>query len=176
MDLDKKLKSLPKELLTEVESYVDFLIFKHEKAKAVIEPKPEKKTAPKAEAAPEEPPVVPVPPPVKEHKVLGLFNSSGPSNTVSTILANLPSSSKPATEIPKPITAGWDTPKPSSKPSAISPPKTEMLGEREIETERKLYPCPYCQKVVQDNWEICPYCDKSLKEPVNPPLKKSKKS
>jgi hypothetical protein len=173
MDLDKKLKSLPKELLSEVEQFVDFLLFKHEKVKAVLEPKPEKKNIPKAEAAPEAPPVVAAPPPVKEHKVLGLFNSIGSSNNVATILSNVSSSIKLANETPKMITAGWDDPSPS-KTSSSSKPTTAMLGDKEIETERQLYPCPYCAKVVQDNWETCPYCEQSLKEPINPP-KKSKK-
>lgn len=185
MDLEKKLKSLPKELLPEVEQYIDFLLYKVEKSKVEAELKREKKAAIKAETTSEQPITESAPPPVKEHKVLGLFNTTGPSNTVSSILSNISSTPKSTNPPTNPQSSngnvlsnsdktGWDAPISPKNSSASTPPKTEMLGEREIETERKLYPCPHCEKIVQDNWEICPYCEKSLRESTTP-AKKPKK-
>ena len=43
---------------------------------------------------------------------------------------------------------------------------TIVIDDKETEDSVKLFPCPYCKFIVQDNWDTCPACHKLLKTPA----------
>jgi hypothetical protein len=55
----------------------------------------------------------------------------------------------------------------SSSPTATQVPSKKssgpaILGEREIDDSKELFPCPFCKCIVQSNWTECPFCNKPL--------------
>jgi len=147
--------------------------------------------------APVEPETPPTPPPIKRSmaftrvEMMGnsqytssisqKTNTSNPSHAESTpypqksppIQQNPASSEQKAIENKNPTSL--NTGQPGTPTKEANQPKSEMLGEREIEVERQLFPCPYCSNVVQDNWDECPFCNKPLKKQAGPPPVAKKK-
>jgi len=194
--LDKKLSHLPPQLRDEVEDFVDFLIMKHEKSttksdhavkpelkkdQKVIRPEGEIPT-PVASADP------PTPPPIKRSMAFTRVELMGTPQYTEAITSKIsPTNSPPnqkGTEIQKPVSSepkknvselNAQEPKNLSNTTEEPKPKVEILGEREIETERQLFNCPFCKSVVQDNWDDCPFCNKPLKKTAEVPTPAKKK-
>lgn len=204
-NLEKKLRQLPDELRKEVEDFVDLLILKYERQGKKLEDltKDDPKKPQIIEKTQQETPVTseaaepPTPPPVKRSmaftrvELMGnsqftsytsqktgspnvnaeekLSDPSKPSNNASKI------SNTNQNPVEKGNTNALNTEKNDFSSSEANKPKSEMLGEREIEVERQLFPCPYCSNVVQDNWDECPFCNKPLKKQAGPaPVAKKK--
>lgn len=203
--LEKKLGQLTPQLRKEVEDFVDLLILKYErqakKEESVVKRETKKET--KSEKIEPVETTTPVesepsaPPPIKRSMAFTRVEMMGNKQYTSSITQKLsatnqsqiekvPELQKPANFTTKSLTTDQksgeqkapNTLNLESKVTSTTEsdkPKSEMLGEREIEVERQLFPCPFCKNVVQDNWDECPFCNKSLiktAEPTSAPKKK----
>ena len=139
--LEKKISRLPPELQKEVMIFVDSLIARMNQTKS----QKDEKTASKA------PPTA-------------------------ALYQKTPKEDVPATPVRKPFMFYHSFEKDhqdlSTESVQVGERKTEngintiVIDDKETEDSVKLFPCPYCKFIVQDNWDTCPSCHKLLKTPA----------